>query len=120
MGGVRALVEAHVPLGREIACVTPADNLIVAGVSNWGAWALVAAVEAAAALWQGGAAPAPALLPTAEEEAALERALAACGVGDGVTGQVEPPGSVDGMQADVHRSVLESLREARARGVGAL
>jgi hypothetical protein len=108
MGAARGLVEAHVPRGREIASVTPCDFLIVAGVSNWGAWALVAAVEVAARL--AGRDPPP-LLPTPAEEAALERVLADHGVGDGVTGQVEPPGSVDGMNAGVHRNVLELIRE---------
>jgi hypothetical protein len=108
MGAVRGLVEAHVPRGPEIACVTPCDHLVVAGVSNWGAWALVAALEVAAALAQRDAPP---LLPTPGEEAALERVLAEQGVGDGVSGQVEPPGSVDGMGVSVHRGVLALLRE---------
>lgn len=36
----------HIPNGPTIACVVPADSLITAGVSNWGGWGLVAAVEA--------------------------------------------------------------------------
>ena len=116
MGAVRALVEAHVPRGAEIACVTPADNLLVAGVSNWGAWALVAAVEAAVAVQQQQQQQPPLqLLPTEEEEAALERVLAEQGVGDGVSGQVEPPGSVDGLSASTHRGVLSRLRDAARR-----
>ena len=50
--------------------------------------------------------------------------LAEHGVGDGVSGQVQPPGSVDGMGVGTHRGVLSRLRvwdmeEAKAVGVGA-
>ena len=31
-------------MARAIACATPADHLIVAGVSNWGAYALIGAL----------------------------------------------------------------------------
>lgn len=40
----RDLIAAHVKHGAKIACATPADHLIVAGVSNWGAWALLGAL----------------------------------------------------------------------------
>ncbi len=39
-----ALIGAHVAHGETIACATPADHLIVAGVSNWGAYALIGAL----------------------------------------------------------------------------
>jgi hypothetical protein len=38
----RHVIEANIPLGRTIACRTPTDWLIVAGTSNWGAYALAA------------------------------------------------------------------------------
>ena len=45
MGSVPAsVIGAHVAHGETIACVTPADHLIVAGVSNWGAYALIGAL----------------------------------------------------------------------------
>ena len=40
----RALIAQDVAHGESIACATAADYLIVAGVSNWGAWGLVAAL----------------------------------------------------------------------------
>jgi hypothetical protein len=40
------LIAASVPSGAKIACVTPADHLVVCGVSNWGAWGLLAALSA--------------------------------------------------------------------------
>ncbi|HEV2303752.1 MAG TPA: glutamate cyclase domain-containing protein [Stellaceae bacterium] len=42
----RALIAANVAHGQTIACVTPARHLIVAGVSNWGAYALLGALAA--------------------------------------------------------------------------
>lgn len=42
----RDLLHAHVPLGQQIACTVPCDHLVVAGVSNWGAQALLCAVAA--------------------------------------------------------------------------
>jgi hypothetical protein len=45
MGSIpRQLIAQHVEHGEAIACVTPARHLIVAGVSNWGAYALLAAL----------------------------------------------------------------------------
>ncbi len=45
MGSLPAsLIGAHVAHGETIACATPADHLIVAGVSNWGAYALIGAL----------------------------------------------------------------------------
>lgn len=107
MGAVRAAVEATVPRGPLIAAVAAADATLLAGVSNWGAWALVAAVDAR--MGRDGA-----LLPTTAGEEAIERALEMQGVGDGVNGCISPPGSVDGMPAQVHRAVLSEIRETLA------
>ena len=104
MGSVQKAVMKTVPNGQTIACVTCADTTILAGVSNWGAWALVAAVEA---IMKNTT-----LLPTSNNEDELDRALETAGVGDGVTGQISPPGSVDGMQSPIHRGILNELREA--------
>jgi D-glutamate cyclase len=40
----RALIAKYVAHGETIACVTPAQHLIVAGVSHWGAYALLGAL----------------------------------------------------------------------------
>ena len=55
MGLVVDAVRAHVANGPAIACVTPADALLTVGVSNWGGWALAAAVEALARSCSSGA-----------------------------------------------------------------
>ena len=48
----RALIAADIANGEAIACVTPAEHLIVAGVSNWGAYALLAALAVIRPEWR--------------------------------------------------------------------
>ena len=53
MGSIpRDLIARHVEHGETIACVTPARHLIVAGVSNWGAYALIGALAVLRADWR--------------------------------------------------------------------
>ena len=53
MGAIsRSLIARHVDHGETIACVTPAQHLIVAGVSNWGAYALIGALAALREDWR--------------------------------------------------------------------
>lgn len=64
MGSLPAgLIADHVALGGRIACVTPADHLIVAGVSHWGGWGLIAALAELRPDWRSSLLPtlAPAL-----------------------------------------------------------
>lgn len=46
------LIGSHVDHGEAIACVTPANHLIVAGVSHWGAYALLGALAVIRADWR--------------------------------------------------------------------
>src|SRR5438270_4017836 len=48
----RELIAKHVDHGETIACATPARHLIVAGVSNWGAYALLGALAALRPDWR--------------------------------------------------------------------
>ncbi|MBV9200145.1 MAG: DUF4392 domain-containing protein, partial [Alphaproteobacteria bacterium] len=48
----RELIAQHVDHGEIIACTTPARHLIVAGVSNWGAYGLLGALAAFRADWR--------------------------------------------------------------------
>jgi hypothetical protein len=48
----RELIAQHIEHGETIACVTPARHLIVAGVSNWGAYALLAALAVLREDWR--------------------------------------------------------------------
>ena len=45
------LIAKHVPNGAKIACVTSCDHLVVAGVSNWGAYGLMAALTLVRPEW---------------------------------------------------------------------
>jgi hypothetical protein len=47
------LIAHHVEHGAMIACVTPAHHLIVAGVSHWGAYALIGALAVIREDWRG-------------------------------------------------------------------
>src|SRR3954452_24021212 len=47
-----ALIAREIPFGAAIACVTPADHLIAAGVSHWGAYALIAALAVREPAWR--------------------------------------------------------------------
>lgn len=52
MGSVpAALIAEHVPHGDRVGCVVPADHLIAAGVSHWGAYALLAGLSVARQDW---------------------------------------------------------------------
>src|SRR5262249_1464371 len=53
MGSIpRELIARHIEHGETIACVTAARHLIVAGVSNWGAYALLAALAVLREDWR--------------------------------------------------------------------
>ncbi len=106
MGKISAEVIArNIPNGSAVACRTAADHLIVAGVSNWGGYALAAGV---AHLRQ--ATLARDLFNPQRERAILERMVAAGPLVDGVAGH--PSATVDGLTWEQYADVLV--------GVGAL
>lgn len=124
MGKVLGSVQAHIRNGEKIACAIPCDHLITAGVSNWGGWGLVAAVEALARLGgEEGEAVAAALaggaslLPSEAEEVTLGDAMIASAARDGITGACDA--SVDGMPLSTHLRVLASLRRIGNEGASA-
>lgn len=105
-----ALIAGAVKNGAHIACRTKADHLIVAGVSNWGAWGLLAALALLRPDWR------PALL------AALDPALDAAVLQDTVTNGPAVDGvtrlaglTVDGLEAAIHRAKLVAIRAIVAR-----
>jgi hypothetical protein len=105
MGKVRwDTIRRNVPGGGIVACRVPADFLIVAGVSNWGAYALAAGV----ALSLGRRLPRALFDPDAELRL-LERLVAAVPLVDGVTGRREA--GVDGLPWSETAGVLTGLRE---------
>lgn len=98
------LIARSVPNGEQIACVTSCDHLVVAGVSNWGAYGVMAALAVQHAEWSGIIRK----FLTAERDLALTRAIVEqAGAVDGVTARREP--TVDGFGADIHGALVESL-----------
>lgn len=98
------LIARTVPNGAEIACVTSCDHLTVAGVSNWGAYGLMAALAVLRPDWQ----PTIAKFLTAERDLAVTRAVVdEAGAVDGVTALREP--TVDGFGPDVHGPLVDEL-----------
>lgn len=106
MGSVpHAVVAGSIANGDRIHCRVPADHLIVAGVSNWGAYGLIAAL---AVRRPGGfAASARELLGEEADAALLQACVRDGGAVDGVTGR--PEQSVDGVSAALHYSVVRNL-----------
>jgi D-glutamate cyclase len=86
-------IRRNIPNGELIACRVPTDHLIVAGVSNWGAYALAAGV----ALLRGVELPAELFDPDREREI-LQVMVDAGPLVDGVTGKQQA--TVDGLSWD--------------------
>ena len=106
------LVAAHVPFGAAIACVTPADHLLTAGVSHWGAYALIAALGVLRADWRRAALN---CLDPVLDRRIVEAMVARGPAVDGVT--LEATATIDGLDMDTHgrklavvRAVLEEER----------
>lgn len=98
------LIARHVPNGAEIACVTSCDHLVVAGVSNWGAYGLMAALAVLRPDWQ----PTIAKFLTAECDLAVTQAIVReAGAVDGVTALREA--TVDGFGPEIHGPLVDRL-----------
>ena len=94
---------AHV-IARRLAlepCVVTVDNLVVATVSNWGAYGIVAAM--------GRQAQRP-LLPAFDRIGGFYRFIVDRGSVDGTTGRCQL--TVDGFSMETERHVVESLLQA--------
>ncbi len=104
------LIARTVPNGAEIACVTPCDHLVVAGVSNWGAYGLLAALAVLRADWS----PIIAKFLTAERDLAITRAIVEkAGAVDGVSARGEA--TVDGFGPEVHGPLVDELGRIACR-----
>ena len=95
-----AMIRRAVPRGGLIACRVPVDHLLVAGVSNWGAYALAAGVAVLRGARLGE------MFDPNREEATL-RIMVEAGLVDGVSG--ERAATVDGLPFAVHADVLKRL-----------
>ena len=98
------LVAQSVPNGDRIDCVTSCDHLVVAGVSNWGAYGLMAGLAVVHESWS----PILAEFLTAARDLAVTQAIVEAGAVDGVTARREA--TVDGFGPDVHAAVIDELR----------
>ena len=99
------LIARHVPNGAQIACVTSCDHLVVAGVSNWGAYGLMAALSLVRPEWSRTIAK----FLTAERDFAVTRAVVSeAGAVDGVTARREA--TIDGFGPEVHGALIDGLR----------
>lgn len=99
MGKVFVGVSKSITHGRRIASTVLTDYVIVAGVSNWGAYGLVGAMSVVAGRD---------LLPTPEEFALSVISAVRAGAVDGVSGLREP--SVDGLPLSRSLAVLQEIR----------
>ena len=107
MGNVADAVAAHIPHGAAICPTTLTDILLPCGVSNWGAYAVAAAI--ALANKRPDLAHQPAL------EAKLIEACPAVGFIDGFSGRLEP--TVDALPIAVHAGVVELMLAAVNQGI---
>ena len=99
MGAIAEAVHKHVPHGEILCARIATDVLLPAGVSNWGCYA----IQAALAILTGNAE----LAHTAALEKHLIEAAAAAGLVDGNTGKGEA--TVDGMPVEVHMGIVQLL-----------
>ena len=107
------LIARTVPNGEKIACVTSCDQLVVAGVSNWGAYGLMAALAVSRSDWAAKIAT----FLTAERDLAVTRATVdKAGAVDGVTAEREATGG--GFGPRVHGPLIDELGRI-ARGQAA-
>jgi D-glutamate cyclase len=98
MGSVHVRLKREGPLMARIASVVTVDHLVVAGVSNWGAYGIAA---------QLGRLTGQALVHTPAEERKLIDACVGAGAADGLTRRREP--TVDALDADTHAAVVALL-----------
>jgi hypothetical protein len=98
MGNVRARLARQGALMARIAATVTVDHLVVAGVSNWGAYGIVVHL---------GRLSGQPLLHTPAQERELVAACVEAGAHDGVTRRREP--TVDALLLDVHASVVALL-----------
>lgn len=106
-----ALLAASVRLGDRIACVTPARHLVVAGVSHWGGWGLVAALATLRPDWRDTLRP---YLDAAPNRHILARMVAEGPAVDGVS--LARACTIDGLDLDRHHGKLAAIRAAMEAG----
>lgn len=107
----RELVAAYVANGSRIACTTPADHLILAGVSHWGAYALLAGLAVLRRDWAGALV---ACLDADLDRRILDATVRNGPAVDGVTRRQTV--TIDGIPPSRHRHKLEAIRSLVIEG----
>jgi D-glutamate cyclase len=114
MGAIaRNVIADAIAHGEKIACVTAAAHLIVAGVSNWGAWGLIAGLAVLRQEWRAR------MLACLNPE--IDRAILAAAVehGPAVDGvSARQALTVDNLDLAVHHEKLRALRALVEAGDG--
>lgn len=105
----RPLISRHVPSGDAIGCVVPADHLVAAGVSHWGAYGMLAALGLLRPDWFH-AMQIP--LDTAVDRAIVEAMVRDGPAVDGVS--LRRSITIDALGMDVHQGVLEAVTNIMA------
>jgi hypothetical protein len=98
------LVAREVPLGATIACVTPADYLVTAGVSHWGAYGLLGGLAVYRTDWRD------AILGCFDpviEQRILQTLVQDGPAVDGVT--LRQDLTIDGLNPEAHQRVRDSV-----------
>ena len=106
-GAIREAVALHVPHGEVLCAASKTDIVLPAGVSNWGCYAILAAL---AVIMRNAN-----LAHTRELESRLLEASPMVGLIDGSSGKLEP--TADGMATDVHTGIVALLTETVRRGL---
>jgi D-glutamate cyclase len=106
MGGLPdGLIASEVPLGATIACVTPSDFLVTAGVSHWGAYGLLAGLAVCQPDCRERLLD---CLDPAIDRQILETLVQRGPAVDGVT--LRKALSIDGLDLAVHHAKLKQIR----------
>jgi hypothetical protein len=98
------------PLGETAGCVVPADFLIAAGVSHWGAYALLAALALLRSDWS--AAMLSGLDPVLDQ-AVIEAMVREGPAVDGVS--LRRQATIDALEMTVHLGMMQAVRGAAGR-----
>ena len=101
----RSLIARHVAHGEIIASVTSAQHLIVAGVSNWGAYAMIGALAALREDWHQMLL---ACLDETLDRTVLEAMIEGGPAVDGVSRLPTP--TVDNLDIEIHHHILRTIR----------
>lgn len=107
MGAIPDAVAAHIPHGEVLCSEIATDVLFPVGVSNWGCYALTAAL----AVMTGN----EDLIHTPDLERRLLEASPQIGLVDGTSGRLEP--TADGLPIETHMGIAELLQTTARRAI---